>query len=66
MSYPEPLAGWLAGAEALAGRVAFYANGLDCLIGGQAVTPEPGGLYGGWITPDLAGPIKGGPAAGDW
>ena len=38
----------------------FYAAPLDrCSIDGQRVVPQPGGFYGGWITPDLAGPFKG-------
>jgi uncharacterized protein (DUF427 family) len=61
-SYPQPLAG----AEALAGCVAFYAAALDCRVGGAAVLPQPGGFYGGWITPDLAGPFKGEPGSQGW
>lgn len=54
-SYPHPLAG----AEALAECVAFYPAHLDCTVGGAVVTPQPGGFYGGWITPELVGPFKG-------
>ena len=61
-SYPHPLAG----AEALADRVAFYARGLDVTVDGVAVRPQPGGFYGGWITPELAGPFKGGPGSAGW
>lgn len=61
-SYPQPLAG----AEPLADCVAFYAHDLDCSVGGASVRPQPGGFYGGWITPDLAGPFKGAPGSGDW
>ena len=61
-SYPQPLAG----AEALADCVSFYPAGLDCRVGGAAVTPQPGGLYGGWITPELVGPFKGGPGSAAW
>lgn len=61
-SYPQPLPG----AEALAGCVAFYATPLQCTVGGLPVTPQPGGFYGGWITPDLAGPFKGGPGSEGW
>ena len=61
-SYPAPLAG----AEALADCVAFYPADLDCTVDGAAVTPQPGGFYGGWITPDLAGPFKGGPGSSGW
>ncbi len=61
-SYPQPLAG----AEALAACVAFYPAALECTVEGAAVTPQPGGFYGGWITPDLAGPFKGGPGSEGW
>ncbi len=61
-SYPEPLPG----AEGVADRVAFYARGLDCRVGGAPVVPQPGGFYGGWITPELVGPFKGGPGSAGW
>jgi uncharacterized protein (DUF427 family) len=61
-SYARPLAG----AEALAHCVAFYPRDLDCRVGGEIVLPQPGGFYGGWITPELAGPFKGEPGTSDW
>jgi len=61
-SYPNPLPG----AEALATSVAFYAGTLDCRIDGAAVRPQPGGFYGGWITPELVGPFKGEPGSQHW
>lgn len=61
-SYPHPLAG----AEALASCVAFYPKDLDCRVDGAAVQAQPGGFYGGWITPELAGPFKGGPGSSGW
>lgn len=61
-SYPHPLPG----AEALSECVAFYARGLTCSVGGLPVTPQPGGFYGGWVTPDLAGPFKGRPGSEGW
>jgi uncharacterized protein (DUF427 family) len=61
-SYPQPLAG----AEALADCVAFYAAGLECTVGGATVTPQPGGFYGGWITPELTGPFKGEVGTSGW
>jgi hypothetical protein len=30
------------------------------------VTPQPGNFYGGWITPDVAGPFKGEPGTRSW
>ena len=61
-SYAQPLAG----AEALANCVAFYARGLACSVGGLPATPQPGGFYGGWVTPDMAGPFKGEPGSENW
>ena len=61
-SYPKPLAG----AEPLANCIAFYAHSLECSVGGAPVVTQPGGFYGGWITPDLSGPFKGGPGSGGW
>ena len=61
-SYPRPLAG----AERLAGRFAFYASALTCLVDGAEAAPQPGGFYGGWVTPDLAGPFKGEPGSEGW
>lgn len=61
-SYPEPLAG----AEALADCVAFYPAELHCTVDGEVVKSQPGGFYGGWITPDLAGPFKGAPGSAGW
>lgn len=61
-SYPQPLSG----AEALSGCVAFYPNALECRVDGATVRPQPGGFYGGWMTPDLAGPFKGVPGSDDW
>lgn len=61
-SYPAPLAG----AEAIADSVAFYPSELDCSVDGARVTAQPGGFYGGWITPELAGPFKGEAGSNDW
>ena len=61
-SYPQPLAG----AEALADCVAFYPAALDCRVDGAVVRPQPGGFYGGWITPELVGPIKGEAGSEGW
>ena len=61
-SYPDPLAG----AESLASRIAFYPAHLDCTVSGLPVLPQPGGFYGGWITPELVGPFKGDPGTSHW
>lgn len=62
-SYPEPSPAFVA----MRDHVAFYAARLDrCLVDGEPVTPQPGGFYGGWITPDVVGPFKGVPGSAGW
>ena len=51
----------------IAHYVAFYAGAMDaCRVGGERVTPQPGGFYGGWITPQIVGPFKGEPGTMGW
>jgi len=51
----------------IAGYLSFYAGPMDeVTVGGMVVTPQPGGFYSGWITPDVAGPFKGGPGSWGW
>jgi len=38
----------------------------SCHVGDDLVTPQPGGFYGGWITPRIVGPFKGGPGSQGW
>ncbi|MDF2554629.1 MAG: hypothetical protein K0R60_524 [Microbacterium sp.] len=62
-NYPQPSPGY----ESLADRVAVYPAVMDdCTVDGEAVTPQPGGFYGGWITSDIAGPVKGIPGSMGW
>ena len=65
-SYPKPLRGGIDSAEALADCVAFYPTDLICTVGGEKVTPQPGGFYGGWVTPELVGPFKGDAGTQGW
>ena len=51
----------------LAGYVAFYAGKIDeAWVGDLRVLPQPGDFYGGWVTPNLDGRIKGAPGTGHW
>ena len=60
-SYPDPVEAFLP----VAGYLAFYPGRVDaCFVDGIRVRPQEGGFYGGWITPDVVGPFKGG--AGTW
>jgi uncharacterized protein (DUF427 family) len=62
-SYEDPSRGY----EQMRGAVAFYADRVDrALVDGEAVRPQPGGFYGGWITAEVAGPFKGGPGTLGW
>jgi uncharacterized protein (DUF427 family) len=62
-SYPDPTPGFVS----LKDHIAFYAAPFDaCSIDGEPVTPQPGGFYGGWVTPDVAGPFKGVPGSQFW
>lgn len=55
-SYPAPTARF----EALRDHIAFYATSLDeAFVGHVRVVPQPGDLYGGWVTTNLTGRIKG-------
>lgn len=46
--------------------VAFYPRALECYVGDERVTAQPGDDYGGWVTAGLAGPIKGPPGSENW
>lgn len=61
--YPTPSPDF----EVLVDHVAVYAAAMDrCAVGGTTVVPQPGGFYGGWITPELTGPFKGVPGSQGW
>lgn len=52
---------------ALAGHVAFYAALMEeAWVGDLRVIPQPGNFYGGWVTPNLDGQIKGAPGTQHW
>jgi uncharacterized protein (DUF427 family) len=62
-SYPSPTETF----ALLRDHVAFYAGRMDaCRVDGVEVVPQPGGFYGGWITPELVGPFKGTPGTEGW
>jgi uncharacterized protein (DUF427 family) len=61
--YPQPTQGY----ESLAGHFAFYPSKMDrCSVGGVPVSAQEGDFYGGWITPEITGPFKGGPGTRGW
>lgn len=62
-AYPDPAERF----AALADHVALYPAAVDrCLVEGVEVVPQPGGFYGGWIVPWVAGPFKGAPGTHGW
>ena len=62
-SYAEPTAPF----RILADHVAFYPAPFDRItLDGEAVQPQPGEFYGGWITSAVVGPFKGVPGSRFW
>ena len=48
-------------------HVAFYAGKMEaCFVGDVRVIPQPGDFYGGWVTPNLVGQIKGAAGTRHW
>lgn len=61
--YPHPAQRF----QPIAGHVAFYAAHMDrCQVGDMEATAQPGGFYGGWVTPNLTGTVKGLPGTEYW
>lgn len=53
--------------EAIRNHIAFYPSRMDeCRVDGERVTAQPGDFYGGWITPNIVGPFKGGAGTLGW
>ncbi len=62
-SYPGPTRAF----HILRDHVAFYARPFDrCSVDSEAVAPQQGAFYGGWITSKFAGPFKGVPGSMGW
>ena len=62
-AYPSPDAPF----KALAGHVSFYASAMDaCFVADYRVVAQPGDFYGGWVTANLRGHIKGAPGTEHW
>ncbi|KAL9604004.1 MAG: hypothetical protein Q9219_000766 [cf. Caloplaca sp. 3 TL-2023] len=61
-SYTQPTKGF----ESIKDYLSFYAGPWDCYVDGERVEPQPGDFYGGWVTSDIEGPIKGGPGTWGW
>ena len=62
-SYPDPTTAF----GPLAGYVAFYAGAMEaCFVGEERVIPQPGDFYGGWVTGNLQGRVKGAAGTEHW
>lgn len=61
-SYARPSAAFAAIEDCLA----FYPGRVACFVDGERVRPQPGHFYGGWITAEIVGPVKGEPGTGHW
>ncbi len=48
------------------GWFAFFPARLECYVGAERVVAQSGGYYGGWVTGNLCGPIKGEPGTEHW
>lgn len=60
--YPQPYPEF----ESIAGYFSFYSGLLECYVDQECVQPQPGGLYGGWVTKEIIGPFKGPPGTEEW
>ncbi len=61
--YPTPTAAF----KELTGHYSFYpARTEGCYLDDELAEPQPGGFYGGWVTADIVGPIKGEPGTQGW
>ena len=62
-AYPSPTGRF----EGIAGYLAFYPGMLEAAwVDDLPVTPQPGDFYGGWVTENLDGIVKGGPGTLGW
>lgn len=53
--YPQPHRDFVS----IAGYFSFYPAKIECYVDDERVRPQPGGFYGGWLTDEIIGPIKG-------
>ncbi|MEL7027064.1 MAG: DUF427 domain-containing protein [Pseudomonadota bacterium] len=62
-AYARPTPGF----AAIRDFIAFYPGLMDaCFVGDEQVTPQPGDFYGGWVTDNLDGIVKGAPGTRHW
>lgn len=54
-SYDQPAPGF----EPIKGYLSLYAGPWECYVDGEKVQPQPGDFYGGWVTEEIEGIVKG-------
>lgn len=59
-SYDSPTGGF----APIQGYLSLYAGPWDCFVDGEKVEAQPGDFYGGWVTSDITGIVKG--RNGNW
>jgi uncharacterized protein (DUF427 family) len=52
--------------ESIQGWYAFHPANVECFLDEEVVLAQSGGYYGGWVTRNLKGPIKGAPGTEAW
>jgi len=45
--------------QQIKGYLCFYPGKVSCYLDDERVRPQPGGYYGGWLTDEIVGPVKG-------
>lgn len=45
--------------EPIRDYLSFYAGPWDCFVDGEKVEAQPGDFYGGWVTSEIQGIVKG-------
>ena len=48
------------------GYLSFYVGPWSCWVDGEEARAQPGGFYGGWVTDEVTGTVKGGPGTWGW
>lgn len=61
-TYPDPCPGF----DSIRGWIGFFPSLAECFVDGERVRPQPGGFYGGWLTDEIVGPVKGNPGSSGW
>ncbi|MEX1220268.1 MAG: DUF427 domain-containing protein [Solirubrobacterales bacterium] len=61
-TYPAPSPGF----DQISDHISFYPALVECRLGDELVRPQAGGFYGGWVTDEITGPIKGEPGSEGW